>query len=65
MKITTGRYVDPNFVDEYPGESTICHYSLTAGKLVYYADSTHELAGKTVDLPDWPTTGDWGNWEGE
>lgn len=31
-----------------------CHYHLTAGKLIFYADSIHSLAGQTVDLPDFP-----------
>lgn len=32
----------------------VCHYFLTAGKLSYCGDSTHALAGQTVDLPDLP-----------
>lgn len=32
-----------------------CHYFITAGKISFCADSTHELAGKTVDLPEIPT----------
>ncbi len=31
-----------------------CHYILTAGRLNFCPDSTHALAGKTVDLPDLP-----------
>lgn len=33
---------------------TCCHYFLKAGRLQFCADSTHALAGKTVDLPDLP-----------
>jgi hypothetical protein len=31
-----------------------CHYILTAGQLNFCADSTHDLAGKTVPLPPLP-----------
>ena len=33
---------------------TICHYILTAGKIHFLPDSGHALAGKKVDLPDFP-----------
>lgn len=39
-------------------EVTRCHYFLRAGQIAYCADSAHELAGKTVPLPDFPD--DWG-----
>jgi hypothetical protein len=32
----------------------VCHLFLTAGKLQFLGDCTHELAGQTVDLPDLP-----------
>jgi len=39
----------------WPDEpETICHYFLTAGQLNFCADSTHELSGQTVPLPDLP-----------
>lgn len=31
-----------------------CHLFVTAGKISYCEDCTHDLAGKTVDLPEWP-----------
>jgi hypothetical protein len=32
-----------------------CHLVLTAGKLNYMGDCSHDLAGKEIDLPDrWP-----------
>lgn len=31
-----------------------CHLNLTGGKLQYHGDCSHGLAGKLVDLPDWP-----------
>jgi len=37
-----------NLVDE------CCHYILTAGRIHYCADSTHALAGQTVELPALP-----------
>lgn len=30
-----------------------CHSFVTDGKIEYCADSEHELAGKTVEIPDW------------
>lgn len=35
----------------YPGH---CHYFIAAGNLIFQPDCHHELAGKTVPLPDWP-----------
>jgi hypothetical protein len=31
---------------------TTCHYFIREGKIQYCGDCQHELAGKTVDLPD-------------
>lgn len=31
-----------------------CHYFITNGKIAYCGDCTHKLAGKTVELPDFP-----------
>ena len=33
---------------------TVCHSFVTDGRIQFLTDSTHELAGQTVDLPDWP-----------
>jgi hypothetical protein len=30
-----------------------CHSFVTNGRIRYLSDSTHALAGKTVDVPDW------------
>jgi hypothetical protein len=30
-----------------------CHSFVTAGQIQFLLDSSHSLAGKTVDLPDW------------
>ena len=31
-----------------------CHYFLKAGKIQFLGDCTHEMVGKTVDLPEFP-----------
>lgn len=31
----------------------VCHSNVTAGRIFFHPDSTHALAGKTVDLPPW------------
>lgn len=31
-----------------------CHSFVTAGRIQFLTDCTHELAGQTVDLPDFP-----------
>jgi hypothetical protein len=33
--------------------ATVCHMFVTEGKIHFLNDSTHALAGLTVDLPDW------------
>ena len=58
MKITWGRFADPDYQPE-PGEpdpSGICHYFLKGGHIQYCGDSTHGLSGQTVPLPELP---DW------
>lgn len=39
------------------GQSPLCHSFIRAGRIEYCGDSTHALAGQTVDLPDVPTGG--------
>lgn len=34
------------------GQAGRCHYFIKDGMIEYCSDSTHELAGKTVELPD-------------
>jgi hypothetical protein len=44
-----------NTCPDHPDEKQRrCHLLLTAGKLHFCADCSHELAGTVVDLPDWP-----------
>lgn len=38
-----------------PPKHMVCHSFVTDGKIQFLADCTHELAGQTVDLPDWDT----------
>lgn len=38
--------------DNDTGKDTRCHLFVKAGQLVFLADSTHELAGKTVPMVD-------------
>jgi hypothetical protein len=37
----------------------VCHVFVENGKIRFLDDCTHELAGKTVDIPVWPTNSDW------
>lgn len=32
----------------------VCHSFVTDGKMDFLSDCTHSLAGKTVDIPEWP-----------
>ncbi len=34
-------------------QKPICHSEITGGQIKFLKDSAHELAGKTVDLPDY------------
>ncbi|MCO6690366.1 DUF6527 family protein [Pseudomonas asiatica] len=38
----------------------VCHSFVTDGRIQYLADCTHELAGQTIDLPDWEAS--WSSW---
>jgi hypothetical protein len=38
------------------GNDEICHSFVTDGKIQFLPDCTHNLAGQTVNLPDWPHT---------
>lgn len=31
-----------------------CHSFIRDGRIQYLSDCTHEMAGKTVEIPDWP-----------
>lgn len=36
------------------GEVAVCHSFVRGGQIQFLSDCTHTLAGKTVDIPDWP-----------
>lgn len=36
------------------GTDPVCHSFVTDGRIQFLGDSTHALAGQTVDLPEWP-----------
>jgi Family of unknown function (DUF6527) len=48
---------DPIDGASYAG-SPRCHSFVTDGRIEYLSDSTHELRGQTVDLPDWDSVRD-------
>ncbi|MCQ0032574.1 DUF6527 family protein [Burkholderia glumae] len=35
------------------GAECVCHSFITDGRIQFCADSTHPLAGQTVDIPEW------------
>jgi len=37
-----------------PAAWKICHYTITAGKVAYAGDCTHDMKNKTVVMPDLP-----------
>jgi len=39
--------------DPAPFQCSICHSFVTDGRIQFLADSTHKLAGQTVEIPDW------------
>lgn len=49
--VQTGRAVDPTFKPEPGDPPEICHSFVADGRIQFLGDSTHSLAGQTVDLP--------------
>lgn len=41
-------------IDKIPQAERCCHSFVTDGLIQFLGDSTHELAGQTVELADWP-----------
>lgn len=39
--------------DGYVAPPAVCHSFVTDGRIQFLGDSTHALAGETVDLPPW------------
>jgi hypothetical protein len=48
-ELTGAALTAPENIATYPQ----CHSFVTEGRIQYLGDSTHALAGQTVDLPDW------------
>jgi hypothetical protein len=44
--------VEKKWIKEGPDTQECCHSFVRDGKIQFLADSTHTLAGQTVDLPD-------------
>lgn len=40
----------PDGSDRYPSVDYVCHSFVTEGRIQYLGDSTHALAGQTIDL---------------
>lgn len=40
-------------------EAPRCHSFVTDGRIQFLVDSTHKLAGQTVELPDWDESVHW------
>ena len=38
-------------VDEKSRTKSICHSNITNGMIIFHSDCTHELKGKTMELP--------------
>ena len=49
MRISWGKFVNP-----VHDEGGVCHYILTDGVINFCGDCTHDMAGQSVPLPDWP-----------
>jgi hypothetical protein len=52
-----GKHCDRSGDPEWPCNCVCCHSFVTEGRIQFLTDCTHELAGQTVDLPDWPGWG--------
>ncbi|MFP5511096.1 MAG: DUF6527 family protein [Alphaproteobacteria bacterium] len=55
----TQRLSDDEYQRVMAGEAVetrplVCHSFVTDGRIQFLGDSTHALAGQTVDLPEWP-----------
>ena len=50
----TGRAVNPTFQPEPGDPPEVCHSFVTDGCIQFLGDCTDDLAGQTVDLPEWP-----------
>jgi hypothetical protein len=48
----------PSLLNRCPGHPDpkrhVCHLNLTAGKLYFHSDCTHDMVGKVFELPELP-----------
>jgi hypothetical protein len=44
----------PSILVTWEGPTMICHSFVTDGQIRFLSDCTHQLAGQTVKLPDFP-----------
>lgn len=51
MLVKTNDPTHPHYQPQ--AKSSVCHSHVWDGKIQFLADCTHQLAGQTVDLPDW------------
>ena len=55
IKVTMGPRVDPDTGLALPeSKRRICHSFVTDGKIEYCSDCTHQRAGQTVSMIEWP-----------
>lgn len=52
--VRTGRAVDPDFEPQPDDPPEVCHSFVRSGQVQFLNDCTHDLAGQTVPLPDFP-----------
>lgn len=43
----------PEVDGKFDSDPVVCHSFVTDGRIQFLSDCTHELAGQTVDLPEW------------
>ena len=43
----------PKVDQKFDSVNTICHSFVNDGYIQFLSDSTHELSGQTIELPDW------------
>ncbi len=48
-----GKHCDKSGDPDWPCQCMCCHSFVADGRIQFLGDCTHDLAGQTVDLPDW------------
>ncbi len=46
--------ITPSLLQNFGGNSRLCHAYITNGRIAYLGDCEHALAGQEIELPDWP-----------